>query len=473
MSRRYVFVAAAALGCAQSARAALFAQYLTSSYTQGTIYNSDGSINATDMTFNNPSVVGDPTTSPTAGITDIDYGFPEIISPFDPPADADQIVTIGYGGQITLQFPHPITVQSSSPTLGVFTASGLADTQYPLGIAADPAQDFDTDTAVVKVSQNGTTWATLGLQTLNIPENYFTNADNPYQFPAPTPPDIADFGHPFTGTLDSFSNEDFPQILTTLNGSAGGTWLNLSAAGLTQINYIQFSEPTGVVPTTSFLALQAVSAGNASVPEPAAGAGLFALGAFLFKRRRKNILPALIIFCLSLLTFAPPTKAQPVPAIHFNDGNVLNIQGTYGSGSDTAYLIVDFPTPSTDYAWQFNWNPATSENAWQMMETIAGQSILSTSGAPGSTDVTNPTGDLNLTLTATYYPSFSEHLITNLQYGSITGTNDWDFYTTTYNFAAVTPSDPQGTNWKSSSVGIDDISLTEGEFIGWVDIFPP
>src|SRR5208282_788494 len=109
----------------------------------------------------------------------------------------------------------------------------------------------------------------LGLQNLNIPENYYTNAGNPYQFPAPSPTDLANFGQPFTGTLDSFDGESFSQILTTLNGSAGGTWLDLSNTGLNEINFIQFSEPLNQTPDTSFLALEAVSANDASVPEPA------------------------------------------------------------------------------------------------------------------------------------------------------------------------------------------------------------
>jgi hypothetical protein len=471
MSRRYVIVAAAALGAAQSVRAAVFAPYLSGSYTQGTIYNSDGSVDSYDMGFNNPVVVGDPTSGPTAGLTDLDFGFPEIISPFDPPADADQIVTVGYGGQITLKFPQSIKAQNSAPTLGVFTAVGLIDSQYPDGVATDPAQVFGTESAFVSVSADGHTWVSLGLQNLNNPQNYYTNATSPYQLPAPSPADIADFGQPFTGSLSSFDGEGFSQILTTLNGSAGGTWLDLSGTGLSQINYIQFSEPTGQVPDTSFVALEAVSANDASVPEPGSAIALLALSGLCFRRvRRRAASLAILISCL-VLTLASATKAGPVDSIQFFDGNALNIQGTYGSGADSAYLVVDFAS-GPDYAWQLNWNPSTSVNGWQLMQDIAGQSILSTSGTPGTTTVSNPAGDPNLTLTAEFFSSFNEHQILNMKYGSTSGVNDWDFDTGTYNPANLSAADPQGITWKSSGVGIDAINLSNNEFVGWVDVFP-
>ena len=262
----------------------------------------------------------------------------------------------------------------------------------------------------------------------------------------------------------------FSTILTKLNGSAGGTWLDLSGTGLTQINYIQFSEPTGVVPDTDFLALEAISANDAALPEPTSSIALFALGG-LFLRRWRPAKNALLLALACCLMFTSLSKAAPVDSIQFFDGNVLNIQGTYGSGSDSAYLVVDFPS-GPDYAWELNWNPATTVNGWQMMEDIAGQSVLSTSGTPGTTNVSNPTGDPNFTVTAEFFSSFNEHQITNMQYGSTVGVNDWDFYTGSYNAANLSATDPQGIAWKSASAGIDEANLSNGELIGWVDIFP-
>jgi hypothetical protein len=189
-------------------------------------------------------------------------------------------------------------------------------------------------------------------------------------------------------------------------------------------------------------------------------------------RRWRRQTKSLLIAALALFCFASVSKAQPVSSIQFYDGNYLNVQGSYGSGSDSAYLVVDFPTPTQDLAWQFNFASGTTVDGWQMMEDIAGESVLSTSGTPGVTDVSNPSGDPNFTITAEYYSSFEEHQITNMQYGSNTGTNDWDFYTGIFSSSNLSSSEPQGVLWKSSGVGIDEVSLTNNEFIGFVDVFP-
>jgi hypothetical protein len=452
-----------------AARATLFAQYLPGSYTQGTVYlDTSGDINSEDMTFNNPTVVGDPTTGADPGLTDLDFGFAEIVTPFDPPVDADQIVTIGLGGEITLKFPQPINVASPGPSIGIFNSIGLVDSASS-GTATNPATTFSNQSAVVSVSQDDKSWAKLGLRTFDIPQNYYANATDPYQFPAPDPGIVADFGKPFTGSLNSFDGENFSQVLSTLDGSAGGSWLDLSGSGLTEINYIQFSEPADQVPVTSFIALESVSVANAAVPEPATTVGLLACFGLLLRRSRKA-LTAILLFA-GLFAAPRAARATPITAVQFLDGNVLNIQAAYGSGADTAYLVTNLNSAGQDDAWQFNWNPATPTNGWQMIEDIAGNSILSTSGTPGSTTVVNPAGDPNMTVTAEFFPSFAEHLVTNFQYGSTIGLfNDWNFDTGNYNAANLSAANPQGMTWTSSGVGIDQVTLTNNEFIGWVDV---
>jgi hypothetical protein len=169
-------------------------------------------------------------------------------------------------------------------------------------------------------------------------------------------------------------------------------------------------------------------------------------------------------------------QASPINTIQFYDGNVLNVQGAYGSGTDTAYLAIDFNAAGVTYAWQFNWTAGTTVNGWQMMEAIAGQSVLTTSPPSGTTDVTNPSGDPNLTVTAEYYNSLSEHLVNNMQYGTILGASGaWELYSGSYNLANVSAGDPQGMTWAKSGVGVDELTLSNGEFIGWVDVLhqPP
>lgn len=260
--------------------AAVFAQLVPNSYVQGTT-------DTYDQQFNDAQAIGQTPTGVTGlpGVTQ--YPFPSIVSPFSAPYDTDQVVTIGVGGQIELQFPQPLTVASAGQTpVGVFTNFELIDSDYPSGVADNPADGFSGGSAVVSVSSDGIHWVSLGNQTFQIPQNYYLNATSPYQYPPPSDPLVADYGKPFTGTLASFSGEDFAQIIATLDGSAGGTWLDLSASGLSTISYIEFTEPADLVAAGSVLALEAVSAANgASVPEPAAF-GLAALSGLLALRRR-------------------------------------------------------------------------------------------------------------------------------------------------------------------------------------------
>lgn len=183
--------------------------------------------------------------------------------------------------------------------------------------------------------------------------------------------------------------------------------------------------------------------------------------------------PRLLLLCGGLLSLCQISRASPVSAIRFPDGNFLSVQGIYGSGTNTAYLAIDFINGGGNYAWQFNWNPGATVNGWQMLDDIAGESILSTNNSPTTTQAANPNGDPNLTVTATFYTSFMEHLITAFQYGSMTtSVDDWNFFTGTYDPCCASPTQPQGIDWTSASVGIDRINLFDGEFIGWVDVYP-
>ena len=148
----------------------------------------------------------------------------------------------------------------------------------------------------------GTTWTapTSGTPTLALaPANSAAlNLSNPSAFYATTavapdggnntlnPPSgtpLADPSKAFTGTLASFNNEDYSQVISTLNGSAGGTWFNLASTGLTGVDEVALVVPSS---TTYSLYVQAVV--GVTTPEPA-GLSLLAIGAaaILLRPRRK------------------------------------------------------------------------------------------------------------------------------------------------------------------------------------------
>ena len=221
------------------------------------------------------------------------------LTPFNPHFGTSQIVRIGEGGQLTLRLANYVLVNNTAGVreLGIWENVGLIDvSSFPNpSTTGNPASVFGDDSAVVEVSADNLTWHALngGAPILfNLPGNYYANSTGAYD-PAPPSPADADFGQPFTGVLADFDGESYAAVLTTLGGSAGGTWLDIdSSFGLTQVGYVRFSGVAG----GQQLEIDAVGINGsligATVPEPGA-AGLLAAAASLFlglNRRRKTFI---------------------------------------------------------------------------------------------------------------------------------------------------------------------------------------
>lgn len=167
------------------------------------------------------------------------------LTPFNPAYSSAQIAAIGAGGSLTVHMSNPIV--ANGYTLGIFTNNGITDTSgNGSGKAGNPAQTFsDLPQAVVSVSQNGTDWRTLNSGnpvTFSNPTNYYT--DQPIVNGHQAIGSQAAFQQkPFLGSLSSFNGQTYAQIKTTLNQSAGGTWIDTSGSNLTQINYVRLSVP--------------------------------------------------------------------------------------------------------------------------------------------------------------------------------------------------------------------------------------
>jgi hypothetical protein len=188
-------------------------------------------------------------------------------SPFTPPFHASSIVVVGGGGEIVLHFASPVV--STGPDIGVFTNTGLAARTAGGVTTATGGALGQADMAVVSVSDTGAPGSFIPLNggaalNLTMPSNAFTDAmlsnaagvavsggtigANPYQ--------------PFTGSLADFAGLTYPEMLTRLDGSFGGAWIDASASGLSEIHFIEFEVPAG-----DRLLLDAVTAEN-GVPEP-------------------------------------------------------------------------------------------------------------------------------------------------------------------------------------------------------------
>ena len=218
--------------------------------------------------------------------------FGGVISPFNPPYQTNDIVSIGENGHLTLRLSNYAIPQAGSREIGVFTNAGLADFDYPNGKADGGPFTFGVDSALVEVSENGTSWVSLGNVTFDIPANAYTDLTDPFSLTNGSVP--ADSQQPFAGSLSDFANKTYagasPNIRELLDGSAGGTWLDISAAGLAQVGFIRFTMPESLAAIVS-LELDAVSIahdaiGAPTVPEPATAMLLVAaLVGFVVKQR--------------------------------------------------------------------------------------------------------------------------------------------------------------------------------------------
>ena len=264
------------------------AQYAASvvDYTAGTLVNSEWDNGAL---FDNPdAVLG----APQGIVSNFGYFPDNVYSVFNPHDEASALTGIGAGGQLTLQLQNYVAVSPGAFEIGVWSSVGLLDTSYPNGQAGATASALSpAASAVVSVSADGVHWVALNGGnpiTFSLPGNYYANA-GPYDTAAPTNPVLSDFGKPFTGSLSDFNGEDYSQILGTLNGSAGGTWLDLDSTGLSEVGYIRFNGvAAGTELDLSTISINSDLAGTA-VPEPGSVAllGLGACGlAWHFKRRR-------------------------------------------------------------------------------------------------------------------------------------------------------------------------------------------
>ena len=201
------------------------------------------------------------------------------LTPFNPPFSDQQIVVVGAGGQLTLRLSSPVAAGGAGPELGVFSNNGLIDVSHTgTGTAGSPAATFSPPgRALVSVSDDGQTFVPLSDEPVVFanPTNYYTDVAIT-NYSAPLGTRAADFTRPFTGTLSSFDGLTYEQIVTLLNGSAGGTALDVSAAGLSSVRFVRFDVPEG-----ARLVVDAVTA----VPEPIGLLLALPLAALLRRRR--------------------------------------------------------------------------------------------------------------------------------------------------------------------------------------------
>ena len=209
-------------------------------------------------------------------------------NPFSANFTPAELARVGFNGELTLRLSNYVTVDYTSGVreIGVWENVALIAAG---GGAGNPATVFGQDSAVVSVSADGTNWFSLnsGQPILfTLPGNYYANATGVNAAP-PASPVLADFGKPFAGALADFNGKSFADVITTLDGSAGGTWLDLDETGLSQVGYIRFSGvASGQTLEINAVSINSSLVGN-TVPEPGTAILLFLGAAVSLSRRRR------------------------------------------------------------------------------------------------------------------------------------------------------------------------------------------
>lgn len=191
--------------------------------------------------FDNPaSALGVPTRFTGVG------SFPGAVTPFNPPFEGDEVVTIGPGGSLTLRLGTPATDAATNPfgvDLIVFHNGGYIDAAFPVGVVGGVFFDGGT----IEVSADGVEFFVVpGVMA----EGHFPTLgylDLPGPFVEEPGRIESDFRLPVDPSLvpDGLA---FDQLVAAYAGSGGGVGIDLALVGLAEARFVRITAGEGQSP---------------------------------------------------------------------------------------------------------------------------------------------------------------------------------------------------------------------------------
>ncbi len=168
--------------------------------------------------------------------------WPGVVSPFNAPWLANEIVSIGSGGSLEVSFDEPVQDDTTNPwgiDLIIFGNTGCIDNSYPNGIVGGV---FSDDGGMIEVSQNGTQWVEITTRLADglWPTRGYLDSQ-PYDTFEGT--QQSDFTMPVDPrlTFDDVMNLNNDELMALYQNSGGGTPIDISETGLSEISYVRIS----------------------------------------------------------------------------------------------------------------------------------------------------------------------------------------------------------------------------------------
>lgn len=258
---RYRVCAAVAAG-AVGMPAAIASPFATDvmSYDPGS--NFDGPL--TDGT----AALGEPTRDTGLGVA----------TPFNPAFSSSHVVSVGFGGHLTVGFDHAVQDDALNPygiDLIIFANEGFIDQGFPNGFTGDATlfrEVFAPESAAtIEVSQDGIHWEDVGTFIIDLWPTLGTAGTD---FTRPVDPSL---------TIEDADNLDLAGLTALYGGSGGGFGIDLAVTGLAWIQYVRVSNLDD-----SLLAFEVDGfADVTAVPGPGGAAPLLVVCALASARRRR------------------------------------------------------------------------------------------------------------------------------------------------------------------------------------------
>ncbi|MFM9995081.1 MAG: hypothetical protein ACKVU4_04685 [Phycisphaerales bacterium] len=193
--------------------------------------------------FTNPaSALGEPTRFTGVG------SFPGAVTPFNPPFLGSELVSIGNGGHLVVQFESPVTNDPFNPfgvDLIVFGNTGYIDVGFPNGVAGGL---FGSGGGLIELSADGVNWFSVpgAAADSEFPTLGYADLTSPYA----TSPGLVptNFTCPVSPALVA-AGLNFAQIVAAYDGSGGGTGLDIGLTGLSAVSFVRIIAPAGFTGT--------------------------------------------------------------------------------------------------------------------------------------------------------------------------------------------------------------------------------